>query len=53
MAENQEPPRLHDLHIQVTPYMLNQVRAAARRADRSMSQWVRIAIRDKLKRDAE
>lgn len=43
----------HELHVQVEVTLRDQVWAAAKSQDRSPSQWIRAAIREKLARDAQ
>ena len=41
----------YDLHVEIPLTMRKEARAAAEAEDRSLTQWVRRAIREKLDRD--
>lgn len=41
----------HELHVQIRPVTLAELRAAAEAADVSVSAWMRAAIGEKLERE--
>jgi hypothetical protein len=46
------PVDMYDLHIQIRKELAAQAKGAAERSDLGLSTWVRMAIREKLEREA-